>query len=108
MLCYSFSCGDITVHFPGGRNSERSVEGGGGEVEGKKNRKVEARREVAVALRSYSLGLLNLLGILPQRVLTHDVCDIGAQECKAFYFRSRLGISGQLHLLSKFMEKEKV
>lgn len=62
VLCYSFSCGDITVQFPRGLSRERRAEGGG-----KKNRKVEAMREVAVALRNFFCGLLNLSGILQQR-----------------------------------------
>lgn len=37
VLCYPFSCGDITVHFP--RRTEQREGGGGGG--GQKNRKVE-------------------------------------------------------------------
>lgn len=68
MLCYSFSHGDITVHFPPEDGAERRAEGegGGGGGGGKKNRKVDMRKEVAVALRRYFRGLLNLLGILQQ------------------------------------------
>lgn len=60
VLCYSFSCSDITVRFPRGQRG--GPNGGGGGREKRKPTKVEAESKATAALRGNFPGRLNLLG----------------------------------------------